>query len=58
MLMLVSNNHTVLLLESYEGIDRSDEFGPVSVLEFNDLLLELARLIIAIEHDVLTALLQ
>ena len=57
-LILVSNNHAVLLLESNEGIDGSDEFAPVSVLELNDLLLDLAGLIIAIKHDVLTALLQ
>ena len=57
-LILVSNNHAVLLLESDEGVNRSDEFAPVSVLELNDLLLDLARLIIAIKHDVLTALLQ
>lgn len=46
------------MLESDEGVDGSDEFAPVSVLELNDLLLDLARLIIAIKHDVLTALLQ
>jgi hypothetical protein len=46
------------LLESDEGVDWSDEFAPVFVLELNDLVLNLAGLFIPIKHDVLTALLQ
>ena len=57
-LILVCNNHAVFLLESDKGVDRSDECPPVSVLEINDLVLDLAGLIIAIKHDVLTAFLQ
>ena len=56
--ILVSNNHAIFLLESDECVDRSDKFAPISVLELNDLLLDQARLIVAIKHDVLTALLQ
>lgn len=46
------------MLESDEGVYWSDEFAPFSVLELNNLFLDLARLIIAIKHDVLTSLLQ
>jgi hypothetical protein len=57
-LIRVSNNHAILLLESDEGVDRSDKFAPVSVFELNYLFLDLAGLFIPIKHDVLTALLQ
>lgn len=46
------------MLESDEGVDRSDKFAPVSVFELNYLFLDLAGLFIPIKHDVLTALLQ
>ena len=58
MLIRVSKNHAVLLLESDEGVDRSDEFAPVFVLKLNDLLLDLAGLFVPIIHDVLTSLFQ
>ena len=58
MFIRVSNNHAVLLLESDEGVDWSDEFFPFLVLELNDFFFDLAGLIVTIKHDMSTARLQ